>query len=343
MIQEAVAVALAAQAQKQSGVASGPSEQPGGKQPQAVIQVQQPLAPTLGAQQGAEVPVIISETNHQTKKAKKAEKQGCFRCKQTGHLIDDCIVPVCDNCLMFCECPTTGTFQPKVDNAKLAKGFYKLDFIVEPKLVSQEATMVDAQDGVDGDKDGNGGHDEHGKNGIDMDMDTLSKSENQNGNNMNQPPALVGGGEAFSNLGQAHMGVVSPIKFGKFERFPALRDDSTNLPVFDDAVLARERFAENVACTTIDVDAPLGLSPVREEMSSSESGTNLHAPAVSPAAAVHEPVPAAHVLVDATRDNMGTVPRAADHAVASAAVAEQCMPTKGLAGLPEGISVGRET
>ncbi|KAM0847201.1 hypothetical protein ACQ4PT_055187 [Festuca glaucescens] len=85
-----------------------------------------------------------------SKKAKKAEKNPCFRCKKPGHQIDTCNAPVCDICespnhissachllqapkpsvtmygyaieqLMFFELPTWGTYKPKVDNVKLVK------------------------------------------------------------------------------------------------------------------------------------------------------------------------------------------------------------------------------
>ncbi|KAM0847515.1 hypothetical protein ACQ4PT_054961 [Festuca glaucescens] len=84
------------------------------------------------------------------KKAKKADKNPCFRCKQPGHQIDTCTAPACDICespnhiscacpllqapkpsvtmygyaiehLMFFELPTGGTYKPKVDNVKLVK------------------------------------------------------------------------------------------------------------------------------------------------------------------------------------------------------------------------------
>ncbi|KAM0854043.1 hypothetical protein ACQ4PT_050683 [Festuca glaucescens] len=87
--------------------------------------------------------------NH-AKKAKKADKNPCFRCKQPGHQIDTCTAPVRDICespnhissacpllqapkpsvtmygyaieqLMFFELPTEGTYKPKVDNVKLVK------------------------------------------------------------------------------------------------------------------------------------------------------------------------------------------------------------------------------
>jgi hypothetical protein len=75
--------------------------------------------------------------------AKKKKTDCCFRCKQPGHYIDDCTVPMCDICesvnhattashllhapkptvamygyaneaLMFFEVPFRGTYKPKV-------------------------------------------------------------------------------------------------------------------------------------------------------------------------------------------------------------------------------------
>jgi hypothetical protein len=82
--------------------------------------------------------------------ANKKKTGSCFHCKQPGHYIDDCTVPMCDICesithasnachllhapkptvamygyaneaLMFFEVPFRGTYKPKVENAKLAK------------------------------------------------------------------------------------------------------------------------------------------------------------------------------------------------------------------------------
>jgi hypothetical protein len=83
-------------------------------------------------------------------KKKKLDKQSCFRCKQPGHFIHDYTVKFCLYCesihhvssachllqapkptvvmhgyanegLMFFEIPTSGSFRPKVENAKLVK------------------------------------------------------------------------------------------------------------------------------------------------------------------------------------------------------------------------------
>jgi hypothetical protein len=39
-----------------------------------------------------------SDAPNPAKKAKKAEKNSCFRCKKPGHQIDTCTAPVCDIC-----------------------------------------------------------------------------------------------------------------------------------------------------------------------------------------------------------------------------------------------------
>jgi hypothetical protein len=98
--------------------------------------------------------------------AKKKKIDSCFRCKQPGHFIDDCTVPTCDICesihhampacnllqapkptiamygyahetLMFFEMPLTGSFQPKVENAKLAKVTVEGDAMTIPEIIEQ--------------------------------------------------------------------------------------------------------------------------------------------------------------------------------------------------------------
>ncbi|KAM0838614.1 hypothetical protein ACQ4PT_060844 [Festuca glaucescens] len=118
-----------------------------------VVQQSQTLVP--GPQQAQ--PMQLDSTTlpkpdapNPAKKAKKADKNPCFRCKQPGHQFDTCTAPVCDLCeppnhissacpllqapkppvtmygyaieqLMFFELPTGGTYKPKVDNVKLVK------------------------------------------------------------------------------------------------------------------------------------------------------------------------------------------------------------------------------
>ncbi|KAM0837866.1 hypothetical protein ACQ4PT_061357 [Festuca glaucescens] len=103
-------------------------------------------------------------------KKKKEDKQGCFRCKQPGHYIDDCPTPFCDLCesvhhtasachllhvpkptaimhgyaneaLMFFEFPC-GAFKAKVDNPKLAKVIIDGDAMTIPKLIDQLKKIV---------------------------------------------------------------------------------------------------------------------------------------------------------------------------------------------------------
>ncbi|KAM0857879.1 hypothetical protein ACQ4PT_048192 [Festuca glaucescens] len=118
-----------------------------------VVQQSQPVA--TGSQQvlpmqvdGETMPK--GDVPNPAKKAKKVDKNPCFRCKQPGHQIDTCTAPVCDICespnhissaypllqapkpaitmygyaieqLMFFEVPTGGAYKPKVDNVKLVK------------------------------------------------------------------------------------------------------------------------------------------------------------------------------------------------------------------------------
>ncbi|KAM0928231.1 hypothetical protein ACQ4PT_002355 [Festuca glaucescens] len=115
--------------------------------------VQQPQTTVTGVQQTHPVQVdsaTKADVPNPTKKAKKADKNTCFRCKQPGHQIDTCTAPSCDICestnhissacpllqapkpsvtmygyaieqLMFFEVPTGGAYKPKVDNLKLVK------------------------------------------------------------------------------------------------------------------------------------------------------------------------------------------------------------------------------
>ncbi|KAM0903879.1 hypothetical protein ACQ4PT_018401 [Festuca glaucescens] len=117
--------------------------------------VQRPQALVPGPQQAQPMQLDSAtlpkpDAPNPAKKAKKAEKNPCFRCKQPGHQIDTCTTPVCDICespnhissacpllqapkpsvtmygyaiehLTFFELPTGGTYKPKVDNVKLVK------------------------------------------------------------------------------------------------------------------------------------------------------------------------------------------------------------------------------
>ncbi|KAM0915235.1 hypothetical protein ACQ4PT_010998 [Festuca glaucescens] len=117
--------------------------------------VQQSQSLVTGSQQAQPMQLDAATVPKQdapnpAKKAKKADKNPCFRCKQPGHQIDTCTTPVCDifespnhisracpllqapkpsvtmygyaiEQLMFFELPTGGTYKPKVDNVKLVK------------------------------------------------------------------------------------------------------------------------------------------------------------------------------------------------------------------------------
>ncbi|KAM0909356.1 hypothetical protein ACQ4PT_014862 [Festuca glaucescens] len=155
---QGVVAALAAAAQK--GGAEGVSASVLGDAVSAATQtatpmVQQSQVVTIGSQQVLPMQVDAgtmpkNDIPNPAKKAKKADKNPCFRCKQPGHQIDTCTVPVCDICestnhissacpllqapkpsvtmygyaieqLMFFEIPTGGAYKPKVDNVKLVK------------------------------------------------------------------------------------------------------------------------------------------------------------------------------------------------------------------------------
>ncbi|KAM0920293.1 hypothetical protein ACQ4PT_007600 [Festuca glaucescens] len=423
MIQEAVAAALAAAAQKQTSDVQRSSVQLSQQEAQATAQT---VAPSVTNTEVTATP----STDPQAKKAKKLEKQGCFRCKQPGHLIDDCTVPVCGICesihhittschllqapkpsvtmygfanegLMFCECPTTGTFRPKVDNAKMAKitvggdamtvpeiveqlkriipsdnfqwevqhyhnnvykakfpnkakvqraknfrmykvpdrdtdllfdvwssveeplymlpevwvriagvpsdvradflalwglgtllrktkevdmaytrknkvarmligcvnhnlipdtmdvfikrGFYKLDFVVEPVEIFQDATMLEAHEGFEDDKDGNGGRDGEGRERADMDMDDTTRSDNQSGTIDTQKTQTPAGGEQFRNNGV-------PTNLQELNAFWVGQIDCSPKKI---AGITQQVSVQKNVETPIEVDFPLGSPTVR--------------------------------------------------------------------------------
>ncbi|KAM0872217.1 hypothetical protein ACQ4PT_038854 [Festuca glaucescens] len=160
MIKEAVqgvVAALAAAAQR--GGTETPTSVLGDVVPaatQAAVPVMQQPQPLVTSSHQAQPMQVETETvprqevTNPAKKAKKTDKNPCFRCKQPGHQIDTCTAPVCDICestnhissacpllnapkpsvtmygyaieqLMFFEVPTWGSYKPKVDNLKLVK------------------------------------------------------------------------------------------------------------------------------------------------------------------------------------------------------------------------------
>ncbi|KAM0838651.1 hypothetical protein ACQ4PT_060818 [Festuca glaucescens] len=121
---QGVVAALAAAAQK-GGVEGVPNPveanrvpavaQTAGQPVALVVQLLQAVAP--GTQQVQPMQLDTAalpkpDAPNPAKKAKKAKKNPCFRCKQPGHQIDTCTAPVCD---------IWGTYKPKVDNVKLVK------------------------------------------------------------------------------------------------------------------------------------------------------------------------------------------------------------------------------
>ncbi|KAM0877147.1 hypothetical protein ACQ4PT_035692 [Festuca glaucescens] len=106
--------------------------------------------------------------------AKKKKTDSCFRCKQPGHYIDDCMVPMCDICesithasnachllhapkptvamygyaneaLMFFEVPFRGTYKPKVENAKQAKVTIQGEAMTISEIVEQLKWIVPSE------------------------------------------------------------------------------------------------------------------------------------------------------------------------------------------------------
>ncbi|KAM0828257.1 hypothetical protein ACQ4PT_067668 [Festuca glaucescens] len=136
--------------------------------PHGASVVHQQQAASSGPQQELPMQVDVTaapkpDVPNPAKKAKKVEKNPCFRCKKPGHEIDTCTAPVCDICeshnhisspchllhapkpsvtmygyaieqLMFFELPTGGANKPKVDNVKLVKVTVEGDPMTIPEI-----------------------------------------------------------------------------------------------------------------------------------------------------------------------------------------------------------------
>ena len=117
-------------------------------------------APLVSAKQ-----LDLALTNATTKKGKK-----CFRCGVTGHLMADCVVPICDFCelpehsspcplltapkpkilvygyaheeLLFFETPLTATYVPKHENLRLASLVVTNGELSIPRIVAQLQRLV---------------------------------------------------------------------------------------------------------------------------------------------------------------------------------------------------------
>jgi hypothetical protein len=116
-------------------------------------------------------PTVNSVVDELANNVKKKKTDSCFRCKQPGHYIDDCMVAMCDICesvnhistachllhapkptvamygyaneaLMFFETPLRGTYRPKVENAKLAKLTIQGNAMTIPDIVEQLKWIV---------------------------------------------------------------------------------------------------------------------------------------------------------------------------------------------------------
>ncbi|KAM0893355.1 hypothetical protein ACQ4PT_025158 [Festuca glaucescens] len=140
----------------------------------------QPVIPPVAlpvvspAVQPVPVPSATATTEDGATAAKKKKSDSCFRCKQPGHFIDDCTVPMCDICesvnhasnvchllqapkptvamygyaneaLMFFELPLRGTYRPKVENAKLAKLTIEGDAMTIPEIIEQLKWIVPSE------------------------------------------------------------------------------------------------------------------------------------------------------------------------------------------------------
>jgi hypothetical protein len=104
-------------------------------------------------------------------KKKKLDKNACFRCKNPGHLLDDCTVPFCVYCesihhvsaachllhaqkptvtlhgyaneqLMFFELPCSGSYKPKMENPKLAKVTVEGEALSIPEIIEHLKRIV---------------------------------------------------------------------------------------------------------------------------------------------------------------------------------------------------------
>ncbi|KAM0913915.1 hypothetical protein ACQ4PT_011850 [Festuca glaucescens] len=242
---QGVVAALAAAAQR-GGAEGIPTSALAATAPMAgqsvapVVQQSQTLVP--GPQQAQPMQLDSAtlpkpDAPNPAKKAKKADKNPCFRCKQPGHQIDTCTVPVCDICespnhissacpllqapkpsvtmygyaieqLMFFELPTGGTYKPKVDNVKLVK-------VTVEVIVTQLGS-----DGMDNNGDDNGGGDNNGSNGDnrdganDMDIEKAMNNEQQgNGNSQKGNAKNVNNGKGVVGHQVQHQ-FEAPILFG---------------------------------------------------------------------------------------------------------------------------------
>jgi hypothetical protein len=130
-----------------------------------------PVQPTVQPTPDQTVNIAAEELANN---AKKKKTESCFRCKQPGHYIGDCTVPMCDICesvnhistachllhapkptvamygyaneaLMFFETPLRGTYRPKIENAKLAKLTIQGNAMAISEIVEQLKWIVPSE------------------------------------------------------------------------------------------------------------------------------------------------------------------------------------------------------
>ncbi|KAM0851340.1 hypothetical protein ACQ4PT_052485 [Festuca glaucescens] len=118
----------------------------------------------------ADVPKQMEVEGAGLAKKKKIDKNGCFRCKNPGHLIDDCTIPYCLYSESINHESAEWTYKPKVENPRLAKVT-----VEEMGIGEQDADMIESNGGRKDDDGSDGANkdreeDNDGK-GNEMDMD----------------------------------------------------------------------------------------------------------------------------------------------------------------------------
>jgi hypothetical protein len=143
----------------------------GGEPTEHIVQPQASQTQTHVTAPVADVPKPKEADGAGPTKKKKLDKNGCFRCKKPGHLIDDCTIPFCLYCesinhesadcqllkapkpsiilhgyaceeLMFFELPCSETYKPKVENPRLAKVTVEGETMTIPDIIENLKRIV---------------------------------------------------------------------------------------------------------------------------------------------------------------------------------------------------------